>query len=383
MIFDKDQGAAFMSELFDKTWINSIELDNRAVRSATWTGTADPQGFATDRTFDLYDRLARGGMGLIITGYQYILPNAIQLPHMLGNYDDSLIPGLKKLADTIHEAGNKVVGQIVHTGFRANPKLFPREGAVWAPSEISDPTLKYPVKSVTRQEISELIQAYAEAARRLREAGFDGVQLHGAHGYGINQFLSPCWNLRGDSYGGSVSNRYRILGEIMEAVRGTIGKDMTLMIKLNGRDFVEKGLEVDETLNIAQRLEDDGIDAIEISGGSASSGKNQGPVRTRILEESDEAYFAEIAAQFKAKVKVPIITVGGLRSPQKIGEILKDNKADYVAMARPFIREPGLINRWKTGDLLKASCISCNGCFETGMKGDGISCKIDREQKES
>ncbi len=372
-----------MSELFDKTWINSIELDNRAVRSATWTGTADPQGFATDRTFDFYDRLARGGMGLIITGYQYILPNAIQLLHMLGNYDDALIPGLKKLADTIHEAGNKVVGQIVHTGFRANPKLFPREGALWAPSEISDPTLKYPVKSVTRQEITELVQAYAEAARRLREAGFDGVQLHGAHGYGINQFLSPCWNLRGDSYGGSISNRYRILGEIMEAVRGTIGKDMTLMIKLNGRDFVENGLELDETLNIAQRLEDDGIDAIEISGGSASSGKNQGPVRTKILKESDEGYFAEIAAQFKARVKVPIITVGGLRSPQKINEILNDNKADYIAMARPFIREPGLINRWKTGDLSKASCISCNGCFETGMKGDGISCKIDREQKES
>ncbi len=372
-----------MTQLFDNTCINSIELSNRAVRSATWTGTGDTKGFVTESTLDFYDRLAKGGMGLIITGYQYILPNAVQLPFMIGNYDDSQVPGLKRLADTIHAARGKVVGQIVHTGFRANPKLFPQGGEIWAPSEVADPTVKHPVKAVTKDEILELILAYANAARRLKEAGFDGVQLHGAHGYGINQFLSPLWNKRGDNYGGNLANRYRFLAETMEAVRSTIGRDMPLMIKLNASDFVENGLEIKETLQIGERLSDDGIDAIEISGGSASSGKNQGPVRTKILDEHDEAYFAEIAGHFKDKIKVPIIVVGGFRSLKKIDEILAAKKADYIAMSRPFIREPGLIKRWLSGDVSKATCISCNGCFETGLKGQGITCKIDREEKES
>lgn len=369
-----------MTQLFDNSCIKAIELNNRAVRSATWTGSADAKGFVTDLTLDIYGRLAQGGMGLIITGYQYILPNGIQLPFMIGVYDDSQVPGLKKLADTIHAAGGKVVGQIVHTGFRATPKLFPQEGEVWAPSEVSDPTVKHPVKVVTKDEIVELIQAYAAAARRLKEAGFDGVQLHAAHGYGINQFLAPCWNTRHDGYGGSLANRYRFLGETMEAVRAVIDDDMALMIKLNAADFVENGLEIEETLQIAKRLADDGIDAIEISGGSASSGK-LGPLRTKIRHEEDEAYFANMSARFKEKVKVPIALVGGFRSLKKIDEVLTAKKADYISMSRPFIRQPDLVKRWQTGDTAKATCISCNGCFETGLKGKGISCKIERKEK--
>ena len=372
-----------MPQLFENTNIKSIELSNRAVRSATWTGTGDDKGYVTDLTVDFYSHLAKGGMGLIITGYQYILPNGIQLPFMIGNYQDSHVPGLKKLADAIHEAGGKVVGQIVHTGFRANPKLFTQDGEIWAPSEVSDPTVKHPVKVVTRNEILELILAYANAAKRLKQAGFDGVQLHAAHGYGINQFLAPCWNTRGDNYGGNPTNRYRFLAETMEAVRAEIGDDMVLMIKLNGADFVENGLEIEQSLQIGRRLADDGIDAIEVSGGSASSGKNLGPVRTKIKHEEDEAYFAEMAGHFKDRIKVPIIAVGGFRSPKKIDEVLDAGKADYISMSRPFIREPGLLKRWRSGDISKATCISCNGCFETGLKGKGISCKIDREEMES
>jgi 2,4-dienoyl-CoA reductase-like NADH-dependent reductase (Old Yellow Enzyme family) len=155
------------------------------------------------------------------------------------------------------------------------------------------------------------------------------------------------------------------------------------MVKLNAVDFVEKGLEIRETLEIGKRLANDGIDAIEISGGSASSPKNQGPVRTKINQDIDEAYFADLAAQFKEKVKVPVISVGGFRSLQKIEEIIKNNCADYVSMARPFIREPGLVNRWLGGNISKATCISCNGCFESGLKGMGISCKIEREKAAS
>ena len=372
-----------MTQLFEKSWIRSLELSNRTVRSATWTGTGDEKGFVTDLTCEFYDRLARGAVGLIISGYQYILPNAIQLPYMLGNYDDAQVPGLKRLAETVHAGGGKLVGQIVHTGFRANPKLFPQEGEIWAPSETNDPTVKHNLKAMPKNQILDLIQAYANAARRLKQSGFDGVQLHGAHGYGINQFLAPCWNQRGDSYGGNLSNRYRILGEALEAVRAEVGADWPIMIKLNAVDFVEKGLEIRETLEIGKRLANDGIDAIEISGGSASSPKNQGPVRTKINQDIDEAYFADLAAQFKEKVKVPVISVGGFRSLQKIEEIIKNNCADYVSMARPFIREPGLVNRWLGGNISRATCISCNGCFESGLKGMGISCKIEREKAAS
>ncbi|MGC8658005.1 MAG: NADH:flavin oxidoreductase [Desulfomonilaceae bacterium] len=369
-----------MTKLFDNSAIRAIELKNRAIRSATWTGSADAKGFVTDLTLDIYSRLARGGIGLIITGYQYILPNGIQLPFMVGVYDDSQVPGLKKLADAVHAEGGKLVGQIVHTGFRANPRLFPQEGEIWAPSEVSDPTVKHPVKVMSKNDIVELIQAYADAARRLKEAGFDGVQLHAAHGYGINQFLARCWNTRRDSYGGSLANRYRFLAETMEAVRSAIDDNMALMIKLNAADFVENGLEIEETLQIATRLVDDGIDLIELSGGSASSGK-LGPLRTKILHENDEAYFADMSARFKEKVKVPIALVGGFRSLKKIDEVLDDRKADYVSMSRPFIRQPDLVKRWQAGETSKATCISCNGCFETGLKGKGISCKIEREEK--
>ena len=241
-----------MTQLFEKSWIRSLELSNRTVRSATWTGTGDEKGFVTALTCEFYDRLARGGVGLIISGYQYILPNAVQLPYMLGNYDDAQVPGLKRLAETVHAGGGKLVGQIVHTGFRANPKLFPQEGEIWAPSETNDPTVKHNLKAMPKNQILDLIQAYANAARRLKQSGFDGVQLHGAHGYGINQFLAPCWNQRGDSYGGNLSNRYRILGEALEAVRAEVGADWPIMIKLNAVDFVEKGLEIRETLDLSQ-----------------------------------------------------------------------------------------------------------------------------------
>ena len=371
-----------MPHLFENTAIKSIELKNRAVRSATWAGVGDRKGYVTDAAIELYGRLATGGVGLIITGFQYVMPNGIAAPYQVGNYSDDLLDGLTRMAEAVHSGGGKVVAQLVHTGSKANPQLFWDDWEIWGPSAVPDPLTGKTPKEMTRQEITQLIEAYAGAASRAQRAGFDGIQLHGAHGYGINGFLSAAMNQRSDAYGGDIGKRYRFLGEVMEAVRGVVGKDYPLLIKLSGHDYFERGLVAEESLFVARKLADDGIDAIEVSAGSRASYDGLIPSRPNVRKEEDEAYLAHLAGRFKETVDVPIITVGGIRSPAVISRILSDGQADYVALCRPLIREPGLINRWKSGDLEKSKCISCNGCFETATEGTGVSCKVERALKE-
>jgi 2,4-dienoyl-CoA reductase-like NADH-dependent reductase (Old Yellow Enzyme family) len=371
-----------MPVLFEKTSIKSLDFENRSVRSATWSGVGDRKGYVTDRAIDFYGNLAAGGVGLIITGFQYVMPNAIAMLYQLGNYREDMLEGLTRLADAIHSQGGRVMAQLVHTGGRANPELFSEEGEIWGPSPVVDPLTGNTPKAMTKPEITQAIEAYAAAASRAQRAGFDGIQLHGAHGYGINQFLSGASNQRSDGYGGNIGKRYRFLGEVMEAVRGAVGHDYPLFIKLSGHDYFDGGLTTEESLHVARRLVDDGIDCIEVSAGSRASANGMVPSRGNIHKEEDEAYLAQLAGRFKQSVNVPIITVGGIRSPAVISKILDDGLADYVALCRPFIREPHLIKRWKSGDLERATCISCNGCFETGLEGFGVSCKAERKLKE-
>ncbi|MGO9570186.1 MAG: NADH:flavin oxidoreductase [Desulfomonilaceae bacterium] len=371
-----------MPVLFEKTSIKSIDLDNRSVRSATWSGVADRKGYVTDRAIEFYGNLAAGGIGLIITGFQYVMPNGIATLYQLGNYSEDLLEGLTRLAEAIHSRGGKVMAQLVHAGSRANPELFPEEGEIWGPSAVTDPWTGNMPKAMTQQEIIQVVEAYAAAASRAQRAGFDGIQLHGAHGYGINQFLSGAWNQRSDRYGGNIGKRYRFLGEVMEAVMGAVGQDYPVFIKLSGNDHLDRGLTTEESLHVARRLVDDGIDCIEVSAGNRASANGMVPSRGNIHKEEDEAYLAQLAGRFKESLNVPIITVGGLRSPAVISRILADGLADYVALCRPFIREPHLINRWKSGDLERAKCISCNGCFDTGLEGTGVTCKAERKLKE-
>lgn len=375
-------GVVLMPELFEKTRIKSLELENRAVRSATWSGVGDRTGHVTDKALEFYRELGLGGIGLIITGFQYVMPNGIAIAYMIGNCADDHLDGLSRLATVVHEQGGKIVSQIVHGGVRANPKLFPPGYEIWGPSAIRDPVTGKAPKEVNREEIRQLIEAYSTAASRSKAAGFDGVQLHGAHAYGINQFISGFWNRRGDAYGGSLGNRYRFLAEVLEAVRGVVGPDFPILIKLSAHDFLEGGLIAEESLEIARRLADDGIDAIEVSGGSPIAPKGLSPSRENIRKEEDEAYLVEFAARIKEVVGVPVMTVGGIRSLKTISDILTERKADYVAMSRPFIREPHLIQRWKSGDTRRSFCMSCNGCFETGLQGIGISCKMERQRTE-
>jgi 2,4-dienoyl-CoA reductase-like NADH-dependent reductase (Old Yellow Enzyme family) len=286
------------------------------------------------------------------------------------------------MVSAIHAENGKVAAQLVHTGTKANPKLFPEPGEIWGPSVVTDPLSGNTATEMSVAEITQVIEAYATAASRSKTAGFDAIQLHGAHGYGINQFLSGFFNRRGDGYGGDIKSRYRFLGEVMEAVRGEVGSDFPVLIKLSGHDYYEGGLVPDESLHVARRLTDDGIDAIEISGGSRASGENFSPSRKKISKEEDEAYLLDLAAMVKQAVPVPVMTVGGFRSPGVISNALSDGKADYIAMCRPLIREPHLINRWKSGDLTKATCISCNGCFEAAAEGNGVYCMVEKKLRE-
>lgn len=370
-----------MTDLFESTYIKSMCLPNRSFRSATWSGISDEKGYITELGLDFYSNLGAGGIGVIISGYQYVMKNGMQLPFQTGNYDDSQIEGLRKLASSAKANGSLIVGQIVHCGIRANPEMFFDGGDLWGPSAIPDPASGLVPVEVSKSQIQELLEAYSEASRRLKEAGFDGVQLHAAHGYGINQFLSGAWNQRGDSYGGNLRKRYRFLAETLEAVRGSVGNDFPVLVKLNASDFVEGGLVPEEFVQVARWLGEDGIDAIEVSAGGAASPKNLGPIRSKIKKPEDEAYFRDYARMAKQSSNVPVITVGGIRSYQTAANLLNDGYADYISLSRPFIREPGLINRWKSGDTSKATCISCGKCFETGFKGLGISCKVDREAK--
>lgn len=369
-----------MPELFDRIEINGMVLRNRSVRSATWTGTAAQNGRCTTKLIKLMGRLARGQVGLIITGFSYVMPNGKALPRQLGIHDDAMIPDLSKLTERVHAANGKIAMQIVHAGVQTVITKR-RDTPVWGPSAVHDKLFGWTSKAMTQREIKETVQAFARAAGRVKRAGFDAVELHGAHGYLISQFLSPFRNKRTDRYGGPIENRARFLFETYRAVRKTVGRNLPVLIKLNTKDFVRGGFHETDALFVAKRLDEMGIDAIEMSGGIPAAG-DLGPAREKIRKTSDEAYFLPLAKKIRRQVSVPVILVGGVRSLKAVNRILNTGAADLVSMARPLIREPGLVGRWKAGNHKKAKCVSCNQCFGAAMSPEGIYCVLERRVKE-
>ena len=293
-------------QLFEKSSIGSLELNNRFMKSSTWTGTGDKKGYITDLALTMHNELAKGGVGLILTGNQIVMSNGPGLPYSTGNYDDSQSEGLKKLADGIHKNGSKVIVQLSHCLARSNPKLFWAEGdEMWGVSAVPySPNSPVP-KEMTQADIKRLVEAYTAAAVRSANCGFDGIMLHGSHGYGLHQFLSPAWNTRGDSYGGSVQNRYRVVGEILESIKGKMKPGFPIIFKLSAQDFVAGGLEPPEALQIAKRLQDDGIAAIQVSACCSVSSQNAHCPKTEILEQKDEGYLLDFSQYVKEAVRGP------------------------------------------------------------------------------
>jgi len=339
-----------MEKLFESSDINRMTLANRFVRSATWTGMAADDGAITPQMIRLMTDLAKGGVGLIITGHAYVHKQGWHQPRQLGIDKDDLIAGLLKLTQAVHDKGGKIVAQLGYGGAYLS---------------------KARVRRLKIHDIREIVQSFEQAAYRAQRSGFDGVQILAAHGFLLSQFLCPRYNDREDEYGGTIENRARALSEVIYSVRKAVGKDYPVLVKLNCQDFVQNGLTFKESLSVGSMLEKVGIDAIELSGGLLNIA-NLTDSRNELKKE--KVYFQDEAIAFKEKITVPLILVGGIRSFDTAQRIVKTNIADYVSMCRPFICEPDLINRWKTGNHQKSACISCNNCIEQAKQGNGIAC---------
>lgn len=359
------------AHLFSEGSIKGITLKNRIIRSATWEGMCDGEGNPSERLTGLYRTLCRGGVGLIVTGYAYVRADGKEMPGTMGIDSDDRIPALGNLTRAVHEEGGRIFCQLFHAGGRASTKETGVRPV--APSEIKDATARDLPRAMNGREIEDLVAAFARGAGRARRAGFDGVQLHGAHGYLINQFLSPRNNTRHDSYGGSLENRMRFLQEVCAAVRREVGLSWPVTIKLTASDNIPGGFTLEEAVTVARNLEAWGIDAIEVSSGTVDAGE-EGPARRNIDSPEREAYNAPCARRIKTAVKVPVIVVGGVRTPEIAESILEKEDADFIALSRPFIREPDLVRTWEADRTHRAACISCNGCFRAGMKDGGIRC---------
>jgi 2,4-dienoyl-CoA reductase-like NADH-dependent reductase (Old Yellow Enzyme family) len=366
-----------MKELFEKTTINGITLTNRVVRSATWEGMCETDGRPTLRLASCYRDLAAGGVGMIITGYAFVRPDGKQLPGKMGIHTDNFADEMSFLTQAVHDAGSKICMQLVHAGGQTTTKVAGRRPL--APSAIEVEQFPEKPDEMSKRDVDEIVAAFGDGARRAKKYGFDAVQLHAAHGYLINQFLSPLTNRRTDVYGGTVKNRCRFLLEVYRRVRSEVGVDFPVLVKLNGSDNLEGGLDISDAIHAARLLDKEKVDAIEVSGGTSASGERT-PVRTKIDNPTREAYNLALALEIKKAVQAPIMAVGGFRSLEIINKAFIDIGIDYISMSRPFIREPRLINRWKEGDLSPAHCISCNGCFKPGLKEGGIYCVVEKKE---
>ncbi len=364
-----------MSKLFETTEINGMKLTNRFVRSATWEGMAEDDGAVTPKLTQTMVDLAQGGVGLIVTGHAYVSPEGQAGPWQLGIYSDELVYGLKSMCDAVHNAGGKIVVQLAHAGNSAVETDGNIPYVVSAFKGLSES----PRHELTKEDIKKLVKAFGDAARRAKEAGFDGVQIHSAHGYLLNQFLSPAYNLREDEYGGSIENRARVHMEVYNAIRDVVDKEYPVLIKINNEDYVENGVSLEDSVMVSNMLADAGLDAIELSGGTPDSGK-LGPARVGINKEEKEAYFREAAAVFKKQIDLPLILVGGMRSFSVAEQIIDSGIADYISMCRPLVREPGLIKRWQSGDTSPSTCKSDNFCFGPAMSGKGIYCVTEEKE---
>ncbi|MBI9045298.1 MAG: NADH:flavin oxidoreductase [Anaerolineaceae bacterium] len=363
-----------MSSLFNEGKIGSLTLKNRLVRSATAEYLADEAGGATPRLKAVWQALAEGGVGLIISGHMYVHSGGKSSIGMTGIYADELIPGLAELVEAVHNSGGKIAAQINHGGM--NCGRLPETEPVSA-SDLDAEFLKRPARGMLKGEIEEVIDAFGQAARRAKAAGFDGAQIHGAHGSLVSQFLSPLTNQRQDRWGGSFEKRLNFLRDVSLSMRENTGLDFPLFIKLGLADDFENGLMLEEGLRVVAEVEGMGLDALEISSGIG--GDKLLFMRKGIKPGVNEAYYSDWADQARKVTNLPILLVGGLRSRQMMDAILDTGQADYISLCRPLICEPDLPERLRLGLQDCSICISANNCMplEAGA-GTGCKCPIER-----
>jgi 2,4-dienoyl-CoA reductase-like NADH-dependent reductase (Old Yellow Enzyme family) len=370
-----------VSILFEPQRIGRLEIANRFVRSATHYGLADGDGCIGQPSVDLMKTLAGGNVGLIITGFAFVARDGQVFADMNGIDRDVQIAGVRRMAEAVHELDGRIVMQIAHGGTAS--LAVARRGDRRLAVSLPDPPPKpgAPLREMTEEDIGTTIDAFAQAAGRVQEAGFDGVQIHCAHGYLVTQFLSPRANRRQDRWGGSLENRMRFAVEIARAIRRHVDDDFPVMAKLGCRDYLDEGegLTIEEGTEVAAALEREGVCFIEVSHGIAersfrkkTKGKKTAPIA--------QAYLLPDAEVIRQSTSVPLALVGGMRSLPVMEAVVQSGAADCISICRPLIREPDLIKRWTGGDTRPADCISCGGCFAEGREARTvIRCRQLRE----
>jgi 2,4-dienoyl-CoA reductase-like NADH-dependent reductase (Old Yellow Enzyme family) len=362
-----------MSVLFEPIQLGAVKIRNRFVRSATWEArAAQDDGRCTRELVDFTVELARGQVGLIIMGHAFVLENGRATPRQTGLHRDDLTRPLSQIPQEVHLHGSRVAIQLSHSGGNT------RSGWICGPLKSPSPYRNIfgeETQEMTPSDISITTEAFGNAARRAKEAGFDAVQIHAAHGYLVNQFLSPIWNRRGDSYGGSLPNRARFLLETCEAVRAQVGKSFTLIVKIPSSDYIPGGFTLEDSIWVARELEHIGVDAIEVSGGSRYS-PTVFHVQPHIRAGRNEAIFSDAAREIRRHLHIPVILVGGIRSFTLAEDLVRGSTADLVAMCRPFVREPHLVRRWEGGDLSPSQCLSDNLCLDPPYRGNPVQCQV-------
>ncbi|MCB2186832.1 MAG: NADH:flavin oxidoreductase [Deltaproteobacteria bacterium] len=345
-----------MSEIFESVRLGSLTLPHRVGRAATWLGLASPEGLVTPEMTEVLVALAQGGAGLIITGHAYVHPAGRHSPAQLGVDDDDKIPGLTGLARAVRAAGGFPALQL---GFGGHYLSAAR------------------VAALTPDDLAGLARAFGRAAARAQAAGFVAVEILAAHGFLLSQLLCPRYNPRGDAYGGDLASRARALREVLAQVRGAVGPEFPILVKLNVADFVPEGLVLEESLQVGEWLAAEGADALELSGGLLNAvGRWNRPPAT----PAEEAWFQKEARAFRARLALPLILGGGIRSWEVASALVGADGLDLVALCRPFIREPGLVARWRAGDHAAAACQGCANCFEEIKAGRGPVCVPPRRE---
>jgi len=389
-----------MPKLFENANIGKMELKNRFVHSATYEVMAKETGEVTDELVSRYRLIAKGDTGLIIPGYMYVLPSGRAFKPQTGIHKDDLIPGLKKISDAVHKEGGKIVFQLVHAG-RQTKKDVAGETPLGPSSSGRDTVYFVKPRKMSEEDIRTVIQAFGKAALRAVEAGADGVQIHAAHGYLVNQFLSPFFNKRKDSWGGSDENRFKFLKEVFLEIKRSVPDDLPVMVKLNTRDYTPKeGITLPLAVKYAQWLAELGIDALEVSCGTAFysfmnecrgevpidefvSGLPwwQKPIGKIMLNKMkgnfdlEEGYNLE-AAELIRKVQKDLVlmVVGGFRRMTHMQDVLDRGIADFISMSRPFIREPFIVKKFKEGKADRVACVSCNKCVSALLNNHPVRC---------
>lgn len=367
-------------KLFEPGHIGHAWVKNRIVMAPVVTNYASASGEITEQMLDYYEARAKGGVGtIIVEGSCIDSPLARESLAQICIDHPRYLPGLNRLADTIKMHGSLAFIQLLHTG-RQTSRVFTSGKAPVAPSPLPCPMMKDMPRELNLSEIKEIEEKFISSARYASQAGFDGVELHAAHGYLINQFLSRRTNIRTDEYGGSLENRQRFLTEIIAGIKSEI-PELLISVRINLDDFIDDGLTMEESLLVCESLEKQGIDLINVSCGTYESGLKS--IEPLSYEEGWRVYLAEAV---KKRVNVPVIAGGIIRNPAFANQILADKKADFIFLGRALLADPDWPVKAFRGEERKIRpCINCNICISRNFQGLQVNCAVNpwtgREKK--